>query len=346
MRLVETLVVRDDADILDAHIAYHLNAGVDFVIATEHESRDGSAEVLELYAQSGHLSVLHADGEARESEWRTKMARLAATDHRADWVLDTDPDEFWWPRGENIKDALAAIPQRYKIVQGLVRLFLPRSEGGASFAERMIVRRSLDSASADAVEPLAWALRPLYRSDPEIMIDTHSVMPGRQPLRAWYPFEVLRFPLRDTEQAERRFERGYTVRSTLESDVREAWQQRRLVHRYPDLVIEEDELSRKLDDGTLVADSRLRDALRTLSSSDARAGGFALPNEAGSRLVFRAPDIVDDAAYAVECAAVGEVDLPRLEREIAELEARIAWLEARFWPRVLRRLTRLVRRSG
>lgn len=33
MKLVQTLVVRDEADIIDAHLAYHLNAGVDFVIA-------------------------------------------------------------------------------------------------------------------------------------------------------------------------------------------------------------------------------------------------------------------------------------------------------------------------
>jgi hypothetical protein len=73
-----------------------------------------------------------------------------------------------------------------------------------------------------------------------------------------------------------------------------------------------------------VEDTRLRDA---------RAG----------KAVLRTPDIVDDAAYAVECADVGEVDLPRLEAYVAELEQRIALLEARFWPRVMRRLSRIGR---
>ena len=41
MKLVQTLVVRDEADIVDAQIAYHLNAGVDFVIASDHDSLDG-----------------------------------------------------------------------------------------------------------------------------------------------------------------------------------------------------------------------------------------------------------------------------------------------------------------
>ena len=51
-------------------------------------------------------------------------------------------------------------------------------------------------------------------------------------------------------------------------------------------------------------------------------------------------------SYAVECAAVGEVDLVRLDRQISDLELRIAELEARFWPRVRRMLSRLARRRS
>jgi len=36
VKLIQTLVVRDEIDIVDAQISYHLNAGVDFVIATDH----------------------------------------------------------------------------------------------------------------------------------------------------------------------------------------------------------------------------------------------------------------------------------------------------------------------
>ena len=60
---------------------------------------------------------------------------------------------------------------------------------------------------------------------------------------------------------------------------------------------------------------------------------------------FPVPSVVDDSSYAVECAAVGEVDLVRLDRQIRDLELRIAELEARFWPRVRQRLKQLARRG-
>jgi hypothetical protein len=82
-----------------------------------------------------------------------------------------------------------------------------------------------------------------------------------------------------------------------------------------------------LADGSLAVDMRLADALRALA--------------AGTALDLRAPDIVEDAAYAVECAAVGEVDTTRLVARLDELEARIAQLEQGLRARVVRRLSRL-----
>ena len=99
MRLVMTLLVRDEDDVLDEHIADHLNAGVSFVIATDHRSQDRTSEILESYARRGVLRVLREKGESgQQSVWQTRMARLAATEHGADWVINSDADEFWWPR--------------------------------------------------------------------------------------------------------------------------------------------------------------------------------------------------------------------------------------------------------
>jgi len=100
MKLVMTLRTRDQADIVEAVVAFHLNAGVDFVIATDHRSVDGTVEILESYAREGVLRLIRELGEeVRGSEWRTRMARMAATEYGADWTFSCDGDEFWRPRG-------------------------------------------------------------------------------------------------------------------------------------------------------------------------------------------------------------------------------------------------------
>jgi len=315
VKLVLNLVVRDAADIVDAQLAYHLNAGVDFVIASDHESQDGTTEILESYARDGYLLRVPVQGEVRESAWRTHMARLAVAEHGADWVISSDADEFWWPRGESLKDVLAVIPERYAVVQALVRVFAARPDDGGFFADCRTARTSLLVSHGEVREPLARALRPVYRAEPEMVIEPGDPTHGgrRVPLRAWYPIEVFHFPARTTDVAD---------------------------------VVDDARLDGLIADGSLVVDTRLQDALRSLrdAAGEGSIRRFELPADGASRLSFPVPSIVEDASYAVECAAVGEVDLVRLDQHIRELEQRISLLEARFWPRVVRRLERLGRR--
>ena len=79
MSIVLITVVSGDFRTLDAHIAFHLNAGVDVVIADAVEPDDGVTEVLERYERSGHVH--------RDSGSLTELSRLAVAEYRAEWVL-------------------------------------------------------------------------------------------------------------------------------------------------------------------------------------------------------------------------------------------------------------------
>jgi len=123
--LVLTLLVRDEADILGSTVDFHLSAGVDFVIATDHRSVDGSREILERYQRDGVLRLVHEDGEDFDSQaFRTRMARMAAEEYGADWVIGADADEFFWPRADRCRSC----SRRFRVVSESCE-----RRGGSSF---------------------------------------------------------------------------------------------------------------------------------------------------------------------------------------------------------------------
>ena len=176
MKVVMTLLARDEADVVDAQVAYHLHAGVDHVIATDNASTDGTSEILERYERAGRLQLIReAADDMRQDEWVTRMARLAATEHGADWVIHADADEFWWPRGGSVKDVLATVPSRYGVVRGCWRHFLPRPDDGGFFAERMTVRLATPAHPGDKETIFHAHQKVAHRAHPEVEIEERRV---------------------------------------------------------------------------------------------------------------------------------------------------------------------------
>ena len=337
MKVVMTLLVRDEADVLDSHLAFHFAAGVDFVIATDHRSVDGTTEILERYEQEGRLRLIRERGEGlRQSEFVTRMARLAATEHGADWILHSDADEFWWPRGDSLKDVLAAVPDRYGTVRGVWRSFLPRPDDGRFFAERMTVRLAAHAPINDPTSPFRPTAKIAHRADPQVRVangnhDVHSRT--LTPLHGWYPIEILHFPIRSVSQCERKYVTTFTAwdlertPAPFVARAYEAYRAGRLDAYYDALAIDDEALVRGLEEGTLAVDERLRDALRALREPGAP------PSFVGSA--------ADEAAFAVDVALLGEADVVRLQRRVDELESRLAAVE-QPWPRRLERRLRSV----
>jgi hypothetical protein len=55
VKLALTLLAKNEVDVIDANVSYHLNAGVDFIVATDIGSTDGTLEILERYERLGVL---------------------------------------------------------------------------------------------------------------------------------------------------------------------------------------------------------------------------------------------------------------------------------------------------
>ncbi len=334
MKLVLTLVVRDEADVIDANVAFHLSAGVDFVLALDNGSADGTVEILESYARTGRLHLVRESGaHLGRGESQTMLARLAAIEFGADWVITADADQFYWPCGGTLKEVVAAVPERYGVVSVPRRLFVPRPDGDPSFFERMTVRLSPCAPINDPVRFTRAASNVVHRAHPGVVVapGNHGVSGALLPrLRGWYPIEVLHFPVRSVEQCERKYVGANPawLRNAVRRTAVTAHRDGRFREYYDTLVVDDVGLGEGLANGALAIDTRLRDALRTLPRDDVSGGrpGSPAPSPA-SLLEFARPSPAEEASYALDVAVLREADAVRMQRELDQLGLRLSSLE-------------------
>jgi Glycosyl transferase family 2 len=310
MKLVMTLLARDEADVVDAQIAFHLHAGVDFVVATDNRSEDGTTEILERWEREGRLLLIREAGDdLRQSEWVTRMALIASTELEADWVLNADADEFWWPQGAGLKEVLEAVPERYGVVRAAWRNFVPRPPGADFFAERMTVRLA---TPAFHHHPLSTHSKSAHRAAADVRIGrgNHEAFgEGLIPLRGWYPLEILHFPVRSLEHCVRKYVTQFVAleRNAEKgipghmADAYRAYLSGTLEDFYAPLVVSDDALAGGLRSGDLVVDTRLRDRLRALGFGERSS------RRAGDEPV--GPAVVDDAGFAAEYSPLRDSDV-------------------------------------
>lgn len=109
MNLFAISTVRNEADIIDLNVRYHLRQGVDRFLIIDNGSTDGTTQRLARLARDPRVRWSRDAGDWHQAEAQTELARAAAR-AGADWVMSVDADEFWAPSGaaSSLKEALAA----------------------------------------------------------------------------------------------------------------------------------------------------------------------------------------------------------------------------------------------
>ncbi|HXF00616.1 MAG TPA: glycosyltransferase family 2 protein [Solirubrobacterales bacterium] len=381
MRLAMTLLVRDEADIIEANLRYHRAQGVDFFVVGDNGSEDGTLEILERYEQAGLVELERLPGTVNEA-WSEGRTRLARRTHElgADWVIHNDGDEFWWPVTGDLKQTLVSIPERFGMVIAPRTEFVARP-GDASFADRLTFRE-------------ARCLRPpkaAHRTHPRIVLDhphptriwieNASAIPlegrpgltitdTRHPLpteelvfASTFPIRVLHFPVRSRVQYRRRVELA-ELAGMLESDWRAgllaAHESGRLDQVYDELALSDQELEREMSEGLLVEDTDFRDYLAAcpdpLDGGGAPAGSRDWPDDRRHRELA---ELELDAMYALtkyvrrrggsarrgRFRELKESEL-KLRRRLRRRERRLESIQTSRWWRLRPRLPGRPRRGG
>lgn len=99
-------MIRNEADIIDLNIRYHLSLGIDRIIVVDNGSTDGTDELLQqISSRDSRVSWSRDDGPFLPSSVMTMLAR-EAYEAGADWVVPIDADEFWYAPSGNFRGVL------------------------------------------------------------------------------------------------------------------------------------------------------------------------------------------------------------------------------------------------
>jgi len=104
LRLAMSLLVRDEAGLIAENIAFHGRMGVDCFVVTDNGSVDGTREIVERLRKDFPIRLIdEPEHTMRQDAWVNRMAEIAANEFGADWIINSDADEFWLPGEGTLK---------------------------------------------------------------------------------------------------------------------------------------------------------------------------------------------------------------------------------------------------
>src|SRR6266849_468919 len=106
-KIVLLVLPSDQGDILKDYLEWHLDSGVDLILAEDVGSSDNTHEILESFSKRGRVKWSLVP-EKNRLKYRAEetLAKMAIEQHGADWIIMSDVDEFLCPQGQELRTIL------------------------------------------------------------------------------------------------------------------------------------------------------------------------------------------------------------------------------------------------
>jgi len=284
MKLVMTLLVRDSEKLLRENLEFHLKQGVDHFIVTDNRSVDGTEQIIEEYAAAGVAErIWEPEDTFSQGRWVTRMARRAA-DLGADWVINSDDDEFWSAPGATIRKVLDGVSADCFAIQ-VIRRNHPPVPGALAddFLSSMVYRENESKNIFGEALPAKIIHRAF--TDVQVAQGNHSVSRAGVELLSW-PTDAItisHFPIRDFASFERKIMNGgaaYARNTQLALGegktwrwLYELWRHGELKGWYDRQLLHHDQIAARLENKTLTRDESVLRAVGAEPDERCRAAG-------------------------------------------------------------------------
>jgi len=268
-KLVMTLLVRNESDILKTNIDYHLSNGVDFIIITDNNSEDNTPSIIRKYESLGVAKYIQeSDDRYNQSKWVTRMARMAYNEYQADWVINNDADEFWWNDNGSLKDYFSKLDINTNVVEVERYNFVPFNNLNGMFFSEMKYREVISlNMQGNPLPPKA-----AHRGNPDIEVfqGNHGVKEFPNIKKIKGDLSIFHYPIRTYEQFEKKIEKGgaaYQRNQELNKGIGSTWrtlykellENGHLMNSFNNAAYSEHDISKDLSLGKLCIDKRLKE---------------------------------------------------------------------------------------
>ncbi len=230
------MLVRDELDIIQQNINFHLRFGIENFVVTDNGSVDGTRDILADFERSlGKSFVVIDDSEVAylQAARVNRMIQVAKQTFRPRWIISNDADEFWYPASGRYD---TEIDGRSNLLRCFWRNFLPRPDTRWQEFTDVGSMPGYHSETGKLL-CLARGLRGMYagnheaRSIPRVISNSDNI-------------RVYHYPIRSYEQFERKVVQGHraAVRASFKQtaawhwrEYYDAWENGRLEEVYEQL---------------------------------------------------------------------------------------------------------------